>query len=121
MYIFLFIIHFSYSHNLDPQTSLDKNSNAPNVVISAQKAEEMKIKEKRQREREVNFFFFISDFKRSICFCQGHLFLLICLTYFISWLFTRKIFHVKSAEDWKQLGRCWRMKKKMTVQNRFVC
>ncbi|KAH7663208.1 RNA helicase protein [Dioscorea alata] len=36
------------------RTSLDKNSNAPNEVVSAQKAEEMKIKEKRQREREKN-------------------------------------------------------------------
>ncbi|KAJ0969947.1 hypothetical protein J5N97_022824 [Dioscorea zingiberensis] len=36
------------------KTSLEKNQSASNEVISAQKAEELKIKEKRQREREKN-------------------------------------------------------------------
>lgn len=42
------------------QTSIEKETSAGNEMISAQEAEDLKMKEKRRREREVCFFPFIS-------------------------------------------------------------
>lgn len=83
-----------------------------NEVISVQQAEDLKMKEKRKREREVSLIYGN--------FCRNYIMLYMSLLIFVIYLFiniiiviffwSRKICQGRSAGNWKQLERLWKMK-----------
>ena len=97
------------------QALMGKEKNSGKEVISAQQAEDLKMKEKRKREREVliilNLFICLFD---SYWMEFGNFWLIYNWHVIGCYMLRRKICRGRSVENWKQLEKCWRMKIKLT-------